>query len=638
MKHIKAMQKKYMIVRITAMIMTVLLVMTMTVSCQGPQGPQGEKGDTGAQGEKGDTGAAGAQGAPGLDGKDGVNGEDGEDGKDGTTPHIGENGNWWIGTTDTGIRAEGKDGQDGKDGADGEDGKDGKDGADGEDGKDGLNGKDGVDGEDGKDGITPHIGENGNWWIGDEDTGIAAAGKDGVNGQDGKDGKDGADGEDGKDGKDGKDGEKGDPGENGADGVDGKTPVFRVDNGWLQWKYEGESVWHNLYEVNGTPAPEGLVKVRYSVGGGRLPDGVPYEVNVTAGTSIYLPTPEYDGYAFDGWYIDESDNYPVTSPYRVHESITLTAKWVPGTQITGIKIYDINDLAKINENLEGTYILMNDIDCDGLALPTIGASNQTPFRGIFDGQGYTISNFTVAPSQYTGLFGYNTGTVRNLNVANFKLVVENTSITAALYAGGVVAYNAGVIEKCTSQGGNIRVITAYHRYGGLIVGFSQGIIQHCYATGSVYISQTKNNRNTSAAGGIVASNSGLVTSCYTNVSLYSYGYNYNIGAENYGQAGHIVAINNSTGIIRDCLVYGGSVECNSSKGDVCASNSGTVANCYKSEFVTIANKPLTNATVMTIEQLQNPDFYTVSLGWDLTIWDITNINLENGRYPTLKQK
>ena len=41
----------------------------------------------------------------------------------GTTPHIGENGNWFIGSTDTGVRADGKDGKDGEDGEDGEDGK-----------------------------------------------------------------------------------------------------------------------------------------------------------------------------------------------------------------------------------------------------------------------------------------------------------------------------------------------------------------------------------------------------------------------------------------------------------------------------------------------------------------------------------
>jgi len=32
-----------------------------------------------------------------------IKGKDGVDGKDGITPHIGENGNWWIGETDTGV-------------------------------------------------------------------------------------------------------------------------------------------------------------------------------------------------------------------------------------------------------------------------------------------------------------------------------------------------------------------------------------------------------------------------------------------------------------------------------------------------------------------------------------------------------
>lgn len=41
----------------------------------------------------------------------------------GTTPHIGTNGNWWIGETDTGVKAAGKDGKDGEDAEDGEDGE-----------------------------------------------------------------------------------------------------------------------------------------------------------------------------------------------------------------------------------------------------------------------------------------------------------------------------------------------------------------------------------------------------------------------------------------------------------------------------------------------------------------------------------
>lgn len=113
-------------------------------------------------------------------------------GRDGESPHIGENGNWYIGNKDTKIKATGKDG------------------------KDGINGKDGfsayelwkqsvagdninwpkdqttmehfflyLKGKDGENGITPHVGENGNWYIGNRDTNFPAQGQKGENGKDG---------------------------------------------------------------------------------------------------------------------------------------------------------------------------------------------------------------------------------------------------------------------------------------------------------------------------------------------------------------------------------------------------------------------------------------------------------------------
>ncbi len=75
----------------------------------------------------------------------------------------------------------GDQGEKGEDGADGQNGTDGKDGADGIDGKNGIDGKDGADGKnglDGTNGVTPHIGPNGNWWLGDTDTGVQAAADD----------------------------------------------------------------------------------------------------------------------------------------------------------------------------------------------------------------------------------------------------------------------------------------------------------------------------------------------------------------------------------------------------------------------------------------------------------------------------
>lgn len=105
-------------------------------------------------------------------------------GRDGQSPHIGENGNWYIGNKDTEIKAIGKDG------------------------KNGINGKDGLSayelwkqsvadgninwpknqttmehfflylkGKDGENGITPHVGENGNWYIGNHDTNFPAQGQ-----------------------------------------------------------------------------------------------------------------------------------------------------------------------------------------------------------------------------------------------------------------------------------------------------------------------------------------------------------------------------------------------------------------------------------------------------------------------------
>lgn len=68
----------------------------------------------------------GAKGDPGTDGKDGT---DGTDGKDGITPHIGDNGNWYLGGTDTGKPSRGATGPAGADGKAGGQGPRGDTGA-----------------------------------------------------------------------------------------------------------------------------------------------------------------------------------------------------------------------------------------------------------------------------------------------------------------------------------------------------------------------------------------------------------------------------------------------------------------------------------------------------------------------------
>lgn len=112
-------------------------------------------------------------------------------GDDGITPHIGGNGNWYVGDTDTGVKATGDNGITPHIGANGNwyvgsadtgvpatgaDGYTPKKGVDYFDGADGYTPQKGIDYFDGDDGITPHIGKNGNWYIGDVDTGVLARG------------------------------------------------------------------------------------------------------------------------------------------------------------------------------------------------------------------------------------------------------------------------------------------------------------------------------------------------------------------------------------------------------------------------------------------------------------------------------
>lgn len=69
----------------------------------------------------------------------------------------------------------------------------------------------------GDNGLTPFIGANGNWWIGETDTGVQAEGREGPAGPQGEPGRDGATGSQGPQG------DKGDPGADGQTGPKGDT-------------------------------------------------------------------------------------------------------------------------------------------------------------------------------------------------------------------------------------------------------------------------------------------------------------------------------------------------------------------------------------------------------------------------------
>lgn len=160
---------------------------------------------------------------------DELDGKVGTGGGNGLTPHIGDNGNWWIGDTDTLKPARG---EQGLQGVRGERGEQGERGLPGERGIQGLQGAQGIQGLPGVKGDAGAKGEQGERGL------TGAKGDKGSDGLNGKDGLPGAKGVDGKDGKSayqiavaqgfagseaawllslkGEKGEKGDPGSGGS--------------------------------------------------------------------------------------------------------------------------------------------------------------------------------------------------------------------------------------------------------------------------------------------------------------------------------------------------------------------------------------------------------------------------------------
>lgn len=85
----------------------------------------------------------------------------------------------------------------------------------------GPQGPEGPQGPAGADGVTPTIGANGNWFLGDTDTGKPSRGEQGPAGAAGAAGQDGAQGPEGPEGPQGPQGEKGEKGDTGPQGPQG---------------------------------------------------------------------------------------------------------------------------------------------------------------------------------------------------------------------------------------------------------------------------------------------------------------------------------------------------------------------------------------------------------------------------------
>jgi hypothetical protein len=208
-----------------------------------------------------------------------------------------------------------------------------------------------------------------------------------------------------------------------------------------------------------------------------------------------------------------------------------TTNWdfiVPVTHKTSVPagytaIRTAAELDAVRNNLSGSYILMNDIDLAGWGnWETIGnnKTREDRFSGIFDGNGYVVSNISLdinrAGDLGVGLFKYvENGKIQNVGMSSGSMRAISTDRIA--WGGGIAStVISGNIANCFNKA-EIYVSSPWGYWVGGIVGCMQSgsSVKFCYSTGQLVSISTLSGYDAEAGGiaGYIAANS-VVSSCY----------------------------------------------------------------------------------------------------------------------------
>ena len=205
-----------------------------------------------------------------------------------------------------------------------------------------------------------------------------------------------------------------------------------------------------------------------------------------------------------------------------------------------IVINTLQELVGMNKDNDAYYKLGADIVIDGTLATVFNSS--TIFKGHFDGDGHTISGYTIASNNYAGLFGnmygatvknlklkdvkYETSrgemllgalsgyakncTIENVTVENFTVTYSGRSSSTAVIGGLVGEAENSTITNCYVKNADIKVNSAQLRIkvGGFVGVNDLSLIDNCSVDGKLYANITY-NANTDGAlllGGFVGVN------------------------------------------------------------------------------------------------------------------------------------
>lgn len=127
--------------------------------------------------------------------------------------------------------------------------------------------------------------------------------------------------------------------------------------------------------------------------------------------------------------------------------------------------------------------LSSDISLNGSWTPIGGKDSATAYTGTFLGNEHTVTFSSQTSEDYQGLFGYNRGTIENVNVAG--------ALSAGEYVGGIASINGGTILSCENNA-SISSLAPVSFAGG-IAGVNLGSISESQNTGSISSSASGSN-------------------------------------------------------------------------------------------------------------------------------------------------
>ena len=192
---------------------------------------------------------------------------------------------------------------------------------------------------------------------------------------------------------------------------------------------------------------------------------------------------------------------------------------------------------------EGVYFKLSyDISLGNYEFGTIG-TDSSYFKGVFDGNGHTISGLTInSDQQYVGLFSQTSGTIKNLGVYGTVTQTTETNLAAAGMLVGQLL-NGGRISDCYTVG-TLTSNSTYTIHCGGLVGYSKGTITNSYSSADV---KATSSSLISYAGGLIGYLEGTVTNSAAYGDVYAKG-----STDSYSRNGGFVGSSAATATITNC--------------------------------------------------------------------------------------